>query len=140
MKTPCCQICHDCPCVITEHAYCEECRQLLRWFRGYLDMPDSSTVNDTTTFLDLGVDSLDYMCWLHEAKEHFDVEITDREAERMRTVGDYLCLLRSRGAKWDPKKTIQLKKSGRICTFYSWSVTENKPVPYEECQNNRCDN
>lgn len=71
---------------------CVECRELLRWFRSYFaDLPKSevSVITPCTRFFeDLGVDSLDYIDWVLEAACVFDVHISDRDAERMRTVGD----------------------------------------------------
>mgnify|MGYP002390370699 CR=1 FL=1 len=43
-----------------------------------------------TTFHELSMESLDYIEWISEAEDKFGVVIGDVDAEKLRTVGDYL--------------------------------------------------
>jgi acyl carrier protein len=80
---------------------CPECGPLWCWFLGHYAevefIPEEGWITAETTFLELSVESLDYVEWVIEAEEQFGVTIPDREAEGMRTVGDYLRYLRFRG-------------------------------------------
>jgi acyl carrier protein len=79
---------------------CVPCADLLQWFREYFrGDADLDKIQFATTFSDLGVESLDYIDWLHEAKINFDIEISDKGAERFKTVGQFLGYLRTQGAK-----------------------------------------
>jgi acyl carrier protein len=50
---------------------------------------DESKVGDTASFIDdLGADSLDTVELVMAFEEEFDLEISDDEAEKIRTVGD----------------------------------------------------
>lgn len=53
--------------------------------------PEASLIND------LGMDSLDIIEGLMEIEEEFDVEITDEEAEKLKTVGDIHTYLKAEG-------------------------------------------
>tara|TARA_R110002111_G_scaffold222900_2_gene284937 strand:+ start:86 stop:466 length:381 start_codon:yes stop_codon:yes gene_type:complete len=118
-----CILCHESNDDVSPNSeLCKICFHLLRWFRGYLDVPDPNSITLDTTFVDLGVDSLDYMDWLMEAEEMFDVTITNAEAERINTVGKYLEMLRNRGAVWAANKSIRLKRRGNWCPSYDWDV------------------
>jgi acyl carrier protein len=78
---------------------CIPCADLLQWFREYFrGDADLDKILFTTTFSDLGVESLDYIDWLYEAKINFDIEISDKGAERFKTVGQFLGYLRTQGA------------------------------------------
>ncbi len=86
---------------------CVPCKKLLHWFREYFrGDADLGKIHFTTTFSDLGVESLDYIDWLHEAKENFGVEISDKGAERFRTVGQFLGYLRTHGANPPPSPNM----------------------------------
>jgi acyl carrier protein len=104
---------------------CAECRELLRWFRSYFaDVPklDLLTITPHTRFVeDLALDSLDYIDWVLEAESVFGVRIPDRDAERLRTVGDYLRRLRNEGARWLPDQDIEIEKK-------SWGRRDWKAV------------
>jgi acyl carrier protein len=104
---------------------CAECRELLRWFRSYFaDVPklDLLTITPRTRFIeDLALDSLDYIDWVLEAESVFGVRIPDRDAERLRTVGDYLGRLRNDGARWLPNQDIEIEKK-------SWGRRDWKAV------------
>lgn len=104
---------------------CRRCGNLLRWFRDYLDVKDPATITPDTTFVELGVDSLDYMDWRLEAEQHFGIEIPDRDGEQMRTVRDYLVYLREHGADWPDEKRIYLLRQGNWYPSYRWKVVEN---------------
>ena len=107
---------------------CAECRELLRWFRSYFaDVPklDLLTITPETRFVDdLGADSLDYIDWVLEAESVFNIRISDHDAERMRTVADYLRRLRQDGARWLPQQDIEIEKKswGRR----DWKVINRK--------------
>jgi len=78
---------------------CPACDRLLQWFLVlYADekgIPKEGWITVQTTFQqlfqELRADSLDYVELVLEAEETFGLTIPDREAERIRTVGDYLC-------------------------------------------------
>ncbi len=107
---------------------CLICHHLLRWFRGYLDVRDPDAITLDTTFMDLGVDSLDYMDWLMEAEEMFNITLTNAEAERIDTVRKYLRFLRDRGAEWPANKSIRLIKRGSWCAMYDWEIVTDPPA------------
>ena len=61
---------------------------LLRWVRGYFHDPGSPAqiVPETHFVEDLGVESLDWMCWRLEARgEKLGITLPDEEVERIRT-------------------------------------------------------
>jgi acyl carrier protein len=83
---------------LSPEALCPACGKLLDWFRAfYAAEPflDLSTITTETRFIDFLADSLDYVEWVVEAEEHFGVVISDRDTERLRTVGDYLRFIRA---------------------------------------------
>ena len=49
---------------------------------------------------DLGADSLDLVELIMEMEEIFDVQIADNELEKIRTIGDVLDYLKSKGVDW----------------------------------------
>ncbi|GAI75243.1 unnamed protein product [marine sediment metagenome] len=52
---------------------------------------DKSKITENSSFLDdLGLDSLDIIELIMEFEEGFDLEIPDKEAEKMKTVGDVI--------------------------------------------------
>jgi acyl carrier protein len=85
-------------------ACCDECTHLLRWFRSYFDQDPRLDVTwwirPETTFHDLRVESLDWMSWLLEAEQKPGIDIPDKDAEKLRTVGQFVQYLRARGASW----------------------------------------
>jgi acyl carrier protein len=118
------ETCSICGGVVADRTVlCRECAQLLRWVRGYfahvsgLDMQ----ITPQTTFNDLGTDSLDWMDWLLEAEEKLGIAITDRNAERLQTVGQFIQYLRTQGASWAPDDDILLKKKGGCFRRYAWA-------------------
>jgi acyl carrier protein len=113
-----CMICGEkCSGVIPSPGFgdlCPECGKLLDWFRShYADVKglDLTKITTETRFIDLSVDSLDYVEWVIEAEERFGVVIPDQDAERLMTVGDYLGYIRLSmgGAKpsggWSPRSS-----------------------------------
>jgi acyl carrier protein len=111
--TPRCSVCKV-PPGATEGDICAECGELLRWFRSYFaDVRnlDPLTITPRTRFVDdLGLDSLDHVDWALEAESVFGIRMSDREAEQMHTVGDFLAWLRAGGAKWLPSQDIEIEK------------------------------
>ncbi len=93
---------------------CVECGELLRWFRSYfadVKKLDLQSITPHTHFIkDLGLDCLDYIDWILEAELIFGIRISDRDAERLQTVGDYLARLRRDGARWLPNQHIEIEK------------------------------
>jgi len=50
---------------------------------------DESKITENSSFIDdLSLDSLDIIELIMEFEEEFDLEIPDKEAEKMKTVGD----------------------------------------------------
>ena len=80
----------------------------MRWFWGHfadvLLIPNEGFFSVDTTFQELGADSLDTVEWVLEAEEQFGVTITDLDAERMRTVADYLRYIRLHAKKGGVEK------------------------------------
>lgn len=100
--------------MLNDEDNCTLCAELLRWFRSYFadvrNFAIASITPDTRFAEDLGVDSLDYIDWVLEAERVFDVKISQRDAERMRTVRDYLSHLFRAGARWLPHQDIKIIK------------------------------
>ena len=52
---------------------------------------DKSKITENSSFLDdLGLDSLDTIELIMEFEEEFNIEIPDKEAEKIKTVGDVI--------------------------------------------------
>ncbi|MBA7589678.1 Acyl carrier protein [subsurface metagenome] len=52
---------------------------------------DESKITENSSFLDdLGLDSLDIIELIMELEEEFNIEIPDKEAEKIKTVGDVI--------------------------------------------------
>jgi acyl carrier protein len=120
-----CQICDAQLCFEVQggHAICPNCQDLLRWFRGYFSHErflDQEKITPETSFIELGTDSLDYMNWLVEADEKLGIQISDREAERFITVGQFLRHLRDHGAEWPSDCEIRLVKKGSCFSRFRW--------------------
>lgn len=98
-KSPVCLVCGEKPGVtgLTPDALCPACGRLLDWFRGYYadEVLNLEKITAETRFDDFSADSLDDVEWVIEAEERFGVIIPDRDAERIRTVGDYLGYIRA---------------------------------------------
>jgi acyl carrier protein len=79
---------------------CPICRMLFQWFLNHyaeVECREVAWVTPETTFDAPSGESLDFVQWLLEAEGHFGVTIPDRDAERMRSVGDYLRYIRLHG-------------------------------------------
>jgi len=58
---------------------------------------DESKITEDSSFVDdLGADSLDIVELIMAFEEEFDIEISDGEAEKMKTVGDAINEIRKR--------------------------------------------
>jgi acyl carrier protein len=105
------------------HSVCPYCADLLRWFRGFFahePIVDLEKITPATTFGELATDSLDYMNWLVEAEEKLGIRISDTEAERFVTVGQFLRHLRLHGAEWPSDYDIRLVKKGGCFSRFRW--------------------
>ena len=106
---------------------CGSCAGLLRWVRGYFahipDLPQKITP-ETRFVEDLGVDSLDWMCWPLEAEEKLGVVIPDRQAERIRTVAQFIRALRDAGAEWPDDAAVRLLPRRGCWSSYHWEVVK----------------
>jgi len=58
---------------------------------------DRSAISREATFEDLDLDSLDLVEFALGAEEEFGVRIADEEAEELKTVGDAVALLETKG-------------------------------------------
>jgi acyl carrier protein len=118
-------LCSICENPTSDSRLCDPCACLLRWVRGYFahvpDLPKKITP-ETRFMEDLGVDSLDWMCWPLEAEEKLGVVIPDREAERIATVGQFIRVLRESGAVWPDCATVRLRPRRWWCSSYRWDV------------------
>jgi acyl carrier protein len=105
-----CNLCSLAPA--NDSGLCDRCTGLLQWVRSYYgDLPDTaSAVTTETTFMELGVDSLDYIDWVLEAGLAFDIIISDREAERILTVGAFIKRLSLGGATWGSDRVVSIEK------------------------------
>ncbi len=65
-----------------------------------LDVTREECVIEASFIDDLGADSLDLVELIMEMEEIFDVQIADNELEKIRTIGDVLGYLESRGVAW----------------------------------------
>ena len=65
-----------------------------------LDVTREECSTEASFIDDLGADSLDLVELIMEMEEIFDVQIADNELEKIRTIGDVLDYLKSRGVAW----------------------------------------
>jgi len=76
---------------------CPSCALLFKWFLDHyadVEFQTEGWLTPRTTFHELNIESLDYVEWLHEAEKEFGVAIPEPDAERMRSVEDYLRFIR----------------------------------------------
>lgn len=110
---------------------CATCAGLLRWVRGYFaHVPDlAEKITPAVRFVeDLGVDSLDWMCWPGEAEEKLRITLlSDRVLEKVRTVGDWIRVLRQAGAEWAAGREVRLLPRRSWWSAYRWAVVEGQP-------------
>jgi acyl carrier protein len=58
---------------------------------------DPGRINEATNFVDdLAVASLDMVETIMSLEDEFNVEISDRDSEKLRTVGDVIALIRTK--------------------------------------------
>lgn len=95
-----CRICRGAE-VTGDDGFCPICRVLFQWFLNHyaqLEFRAEGWITPETTFLELSIESLDYVEWLLEAEEKFGVIIPERDGERMIAVGDFLRHIRRYGS------------------------------------------
>jgi len=66
-----------------------------------LDVTREECVVEASFIDDLGADSLDLVELIMEMEETFDVQIADNELEKIRTIGNVLDYLKSKGVVWN---------------------------------------
>jgi acyl carrier protein len=107
---------HRCPVcgelVVTDRSepqgdsVCPRCGALLSVVSDQLGI-DRQRINPSTSFTELGVDSLDTVEVVMELEEEFDIHIPDEEAEKIQTVADAIrAILRRRNqfpGDWTPE-------------------------------------
>ncbi len=85
---------------------CPQCAALLMVVSDQLGI-DRRRVNPSTSFTELGADSLDTVELVMELEEEFDINIPDDEAEKIQTVADAIrAILRRRNqfpGDWRPE-------------------------------------
>ena len=64
-----------------------------------LDVAREQCVLEASFIDDLGADSLDLVEMIMEMEEHFNVQISDEELEKIRTIQDVIDFLRAKGVK-----------------------------------------
>lgn len=110
---------------------CPACAHLLRWVRAYFVgfLLDPGQITPETKFNELGVDSLDYMNWIAEAEEKLGIAISNKDAERIHTVGQFVRYLRARGASWPPDAELRLEQKGGCFRDYLWVRVDHGKAP-----------
>ncbi len=63
----------------------------------HLDVTREECVPEASFIEDLGADSLDLVELIMEMEENFELQISDEELEKIRTIQDVLTFLRSKG-------------------------------------------
>jgi hypothetical protein len=64
------------------------------------------------------------MCWPLEAEAKLGVTLSDRQLERVRTVGQFLLVLREAGAHWPDASSVRLVPRRRWWSPHRWRVVE----------------
>lgn len=62
--------------------------QLKELITNYVEVSKDEITEDSKFIDDLGFNSYDFMSFMGEIEDEFDVEIDEREAVKIRTVGD----------------------------------------------------
>lgn len=99
-----CTICHNVDAsegrTADDGSFCPTCGILFRWFLDHyadVEFSEPGWIIPETTFHELSIESLDYVHWALEAEEMFGVTISDEEAERLKSIADYLRYIRLHG-------------------------------------------
>ena len=66
-----------------------------------LDVTREECIIEASFIEDLGADSLDLVELIMEMEETFDVQITDNELEKIRTIKDVLDFIKNKGTVWN---------------------------------------
>jgi acyl carrier protein len=66
-----------------------------------LDVTREECSSEASFIDDLGADSLDLVELIMEMEEIFNVQIADNELEKIRTIGNVLDYLKSKGVAWN---------------------------------------
>jgi acyl carrier protein len=66
-----------------------------------LDVTREECSTEASFLDDLGADSLDLVELIMEMEEIFNVQIADNELEKIRTIGNVLDYLKSKGVTWN---------------------------------------
>lgn len=66
-----------------------------------LDVTREECATEASFIDDLGADSLDLVELIMEMEEVFNVQIADNELEKIRTIGNVLDYLKSKGVAWN---------------------------------------
>ncbi len=56
--------------------------------RNYVDIPSEEITENSQFISDLGFNSYDFMSFLGEIEDEYDIEIDEREAVKIHTVGE----------------------------------------------------
>lgn len=64
--------------------------KIIQLIASEIQITDITTIKESATFVDLGADSLDMVEIIMKLEEQFGVEISDEDAERLKTVGDVI--------------------------------------------------
>ncbi len=73
-------------------------QQVRSTIANVLDIDESEVVPSANLRSDLDADSLELLDLLQELDKNFDQEVTDEEAQNLKTVGDVIALVKERTA------------------------------------------
>lgn len=69
--------------------------ELTNIISNYVDIEGKEVTNDSKFIEDLGFNSYDFMSFLGEIEDEFDVEVDEREVIKIRTVGEAIAYIES---------------------------------------------
>lgn len=69
--------------------------QIKELITNYVEVSPEEITNDSKFIDDLGFNSYDFMSFLGEIEDEFDVEIDEREAVKIHTVGEAITYIES---------------------------------------------
>lgn len=84
------------PSLPSGDAPCPNCGHLLWWFQKRFRREDQRLTVDTRFLEDLQADSIDVIELVMECEDEFEISISDKDYERIKTVGDAIRLVESR--------------------------------------------